>query len=85
MRQSSIARLEAGEHNARLSTLIKIAEALEAKLEIRLVPVYYVEDDEEKKRITNSLSRPVRHLHLRARAGEPSAAKRGAPKWRKGI
>jgi transcriptional regulator with XRE-family HTH domain len=62
MRQSSIARLEAGEHNARLSTLIKIAEALEARLEIRLVPVYYVEDDEEKKRITNPLPQPLSQI-----------------------
>ena len=62
MRQSSIARLEAGEHNARLSTLIRIAEALEARLEIRLVPVYYVEDD-EKKRITNpSLPQPLSQM-----------------------
>ncbi len=56
MRQSSIARLEAGEHNARLSTLIKIAEALEAKLEIRLVPVYYVEDDDYTRLLKVSAS-----------------------------
>ncbi len=37
--QSNIARLESGEHNIRLSTLIQIAEALEAKVEIHLTPL----------------------------------------------
>ncbi len=37
-RQSSISRIESGEHNVRLSTLIEIAEALDARVEIRLVP-----------------------------------------------
>ncbi len=37
--QSAISRIESGEHNARLSTLVEIADALEARLEIRLVPL----------------------------------------------
>ena len=44
MRQSCISRLESAEHNTRLATLIKVAEALEANLEIRLTPIFYVED-----------------------------------------
>ena len=46
MRQSSIARLESAEHNARLETIIKVAEALDARLEIRLVPNRHVEEGE---------------------------------------
>jgi transcriptional regulator with XRE-family HTH domain len=44
--QSSISRIESGEHDIRLGTLIAIAEALKAKVEIRLVPIFYVEDEE---------------------------------------
>ncbi len=47
--QSSISRIESGEHDIRLSTLIEIAEALEASVEIRLVPTYYVDDEEYMK------------------------------------
>src|SRR5574341_340862 len=49
MPQSSISRIESGEHNVRLGTLIEVAEALEARVEIRLVPIYYVEDEEYTK------------------------------------
>ncbi len=44
--QSSISRIESGEHDIRLSTLIEIADALEAQVEIKLVPVFYVDDKE---------------------------------------
>jgi transcriptional regulator with XRE-family HTH domain len=37
--QSSVARLESGEHNINIKTLILIAEALDTKLEIRLSPI----------------------------------------------
>jgi transcriptional regulator with XRE-family HTH domain len=37
--QSSVARLESGEHNINIKTLIMIAEALDTKLEIRLSPI----------------------------------------------
>jgi ribosome-binding protein aMBF1 (putative translation factor) len=36
--QSRISRIEAAEHDVRLSTLIQIAEALEAEISIRLTP-----------------------------------------------
>jgi transcriptional regulator with XRE-family HTH domain len=42
--QSCISRVESAEHDVRLSTIIQIAEALETRLEIRLVPIYYIED-----------------------------------------
>jgi transcriptional regulator with XRE-family HTH domain len=44
--QSNIARLESGEHNLKLSTLIQIAEALESKLEIQLNPIYYFDEND---------------------------------------
>jgi transcriptional regulator with XRE-family HTH domain len=42
--QSCISRIESGEHNVRLSTLINIAEALESSVDIRLV-AYFDEGD----------------------------------------
>ena len=36
--QSSISRIESAEHDPRLSTLVDIAEALDATLEIKMVP-----------------------------------------------
>ena len=38
-KQSVIARLESGSHRPSLSTLDKICRALDARLEIRLVPI----------------------------------------------
>ena len=42
--QSAISRIESGEHNPRLNTLVEIAEGLESRLEIRLVPILEFED-----------------------------------------
>jgi ribosome-binding protein aMBF1 (putative translation factor) len=36
--QSRISKIEAAEHDVRLSTLIQIAEALEAEISIQLIP-----------------------------------------------
>jgi len=44
--QSSIARIESGEHDIKLSTLAEIAEALDAYVELRLVSNYEVTMDE---------------------------------------
>ena len=51
--QSRISRIESGEYDLRLSTLIKIAEALETELDIQLVPVYD-KDDRDYEEIFNS-------------------------------
>jgi transcriptional regulator with XRE-family HTH domain len=37
--QSRISKIESAEHDSRLSTLIQIAEALDAEISIRLVPI----------------------------------------------
>jgi len=42
--QSCISRIESGEHNVRLSTLINVAEALESSVDVRLV-AYFDEGD----------------------------------------
>lgn len=44
--QSSVSRIESGEHDIRLSTLIQVAEALETGVDIRLVPVFDLEEEE---------------------------------------
>lgn len=44
--QSAISRIESGEYNIRFKTLIEIAEALEAKVEIKLVPKFHVADED---------------------------------------
>ena len=48
MQQSTISRIESGESNVRLSTLIRIAEALNTSLDIRFVPKALDEADFEK-------------------------------------
>jgi predicted transcriptional regulator len=55
-RQSSISRIESGEHNIRLSTLIEIAEALQARVRIRLIPLFYVDDEEYRNLVNASAS-----------------------------
>lgn len=55
-RQSSISRIESGEHNMRLSTLIEIAEALQARVRIRLIPLFYVDDEEYRNLVNASAS-----------------------------
>lgn len=60
-RQSGIARIESGEHDIRLSTLIQIAEALEAKVEIRLIPVYHIDDEEYEKLLDISVNNVPTH------------------------
>jgi DNA-binding XRE family transcriptional regulator len=64
MPQSSISRIESGEHNVRLGTLIEVAEALEARVEIRLVPIYYVEDEEYTKLCDMSATNASVHRHI---------------------
>lgn len=55
--QSAISRIESGEHNSRLRTLIEIAEALEARLEIRLVPFLdWVDEDGWRPLFTSTAS-----------------------------
>lgn len=39
--QSRISKIESGEYNIRLSTLIKIAESLETEVSIKLIPLEY--------------------------------------------
>lgn len=56
--QSAISRIESGNHNARLSTLIEIAEALQAKLEIRLVPFLDWDDEECWRPLFTSTASP---------------------------
>jgi DNA-binding XRE family transcriptional regulator len=55
-RQSSISRIESGEHNIRLNTLIEIAEALQARVRIRLIPLFYVDDEEYRNLVNASAS-----------------------------
>jgi len=64
MPQSSISRMESGEHNVRLGTLIEVAEALEARVEIRLVPIHYVEDEEYTKLCDMSATNALVHRHI---------------------
>lgn len=53
--QSRISRIEAGEHDIQLSTLIKLAGALGCGVDLRFVPVYEINDQDWRK-IVNSLS-----------------------------
>lgn len=46
--QSSVARMESGEHDIKLSTLTEVAEALNAHVELRLVKNYEVTMEEWK-------------------------------------
>jgi transcriptional regulator with XRE-family HTH domain len=48
--QSRISKIESGEHDVRLSTLTKIAEALESRLVINVVPI-----EEEISQVVNSV------------------------------
>jgi transcriptional regulator with XRE-family HTH domain len=52
--QSSISRIESGEHDIQLSTLIQIAEALEATVDVKLVPRFRVSDEDYRKLLTVS-------------------------------
>jgi transcriptional regulator with XRE-family HTH domain len=44
--QSSISRIESGQHDCKLSTLIHIAESLNASIDIRLLPILDLEERE---------------------------------------
>jgi transcriptional regulator with XRE-family HTH domain len=57
--QSNISRIESGEHNVRLGTLIEIADALEAGVEIRLVPYFDVDHSEYRELFTMQASSGV--------------------------
>ena len=56
--QSAISRLESGRHNARLSTLIDVGEAMSARLEIRYVPLIDWEDEERWRPLFKATARP---------------------------
>lgn len=66
--QSCISRIESGEHDIRLSTLIEVAEALETRVEIKLVPIYYIADEAYRDLIriaqadTRDAERPTANL-----------------------
>ncbi len=47
--QSAISRIEAAENDVRLSTLTQIAEALDAWLEIKLIPNLHIKDEDYKR------------------------------------
>lgn len=49
--QSNISKIEAGEVNVRLSTLVDIAEALETRLQIWFVPFYDAENDDSYQKL----------------------------------
>lgn len=51
--QSNLSRIEAGEVDVRLSTLIDLAEALGTRLQIWLVPIYDSEDDQDYIQLLN--------------------------------
>ena len=44
--QSSVSRIESGEYDIRLSTLVQVAEALDTSVDIHLVPIFDLEEDE---------------------------------------
>jgi transcriptional regulator with XRE-family HTH domain len=54
--QSCVSRIESAEHDLRLSTLIQIAEALQARVRIRLIPLFYVDDEEYRNLVNASAS-----------------------------
>ena len=54
-RQNAISRIESGEHNIRLSTLIEIAEALETKVLIKLVPLRTEGSESETALVVDNL------------------------------
>ncbi len=57
MHQSTISRIESGEHDVQLSTIIQLAEALDARLDIRFVAV--IDEDEFQKVLEVSGSTPL--------------------------
>jgi transcriptional regulator with XRE-family HTH domain len=54
--QSRISKLEAGSLDVRLSTLIQIAEALAARVEIHLVPILDITNEQYQEIITQHYS-----------------------------
>lgn len=60
MQQSTISRIESGEHNVQIDTLIRIAEALDMSLDIRFVPVMDHEDFEKLSKISLSSQAPIK-------------------------
>jgi transcriptional regulator with XRE-family HTH domain len=52
--QSRISKIESGEHDFRLSTIVEIAEALEMEVFIHLVPFEYVEQTQDSENVEYS-------------------------------
>lgn len=61
--QSQIARIESSERNISFKKMIKLAEALEASLEVKLVPNYTIKDRDYETllnmSVTNEAPKPV--------------------------
>jgi transcriptional regulator with XRE-family HTH domain len=51
--QSRVSRIESGEHDIRLSTLIAVAEALYTKVKIQLEPTAYYFDGADYRKLFN--------------------------------
>ena len=72
--QSRISRIESGEHNIRIGTLIEIAEALEAQVEIRLVPIRHdLEGEDYVDELVVRVPRPL-HKRLARRAEQENSS-----------
>jgi transcriptional regulator with XRE-family HTH domain len=52
--QSQIARIESSERNISFKKMIELAEALEARLEVKLVPNYVIKDSDYERLVNMS-------------------------------
>jgi transcriptional regulator with XRE-family HTH domain len=64
--QSSISRIESAEHDLRLSTIIQVAEALETRLELKLVPIFEIGDEDYRELIRSQTASTRRSAGLKA-------------------